>query len=415
MATISKTQPAQTYWRRTLAILFTAQMFTAVGFSSIVPFLPFYVADLGTNTGLSVEFLSGLVFSVQAFAMMIASPFWGALADRYGRKMMVERAMFGGAFTLLVMAFAQSAEQLVLLRGIQGLITGTIAASNALVASVVPRRRTGYAMGVLQVGLGAGVALGPLIGGAIADAFGYSAAFYMTAALLFSAGVLVWWGVRENFTPIQDVESRNISFIEEWRHVLNTAGIPTAYAMRFLSQLGRMMILPIAPLFIQTLMTNTSRLNTFTGLVVGVASATTTLSALFFGRLSDRIGHRRIVITSSAFAALFYFLQSGVASGWQLLFLQALVGIAMGGIIPTISALLADLTQTDEAGAVFGLDNSIISGGRSMAPLIGSAVAMAFNLRATFVATAVFFLITALLAAWRLPQVIKTQQVSPAD
>ena len=91
--------------------MFFAQMITAVGFSTIFPFLPLYVKDLGSNTGLSLELLAGLVYSGQAFAMMIASPFWGAIADRYGRKLMVERTMFGGSVILLMMAFVQTAEQ----------------------------------------------------------------------------------------------------------------------------------------------------------------------------------------------------------------------------------------------------------------------------------------------------------------
>ena len=167
-------------WQRTLYILFFAQLMVAVGFSSIFPFLPLYVEQLGSSTGLSIELLSGLVYSAQAFTMMLASPFWGALADRYGRKLMVERSMFGGAVTLLLMSFAASAEQLVVMRAIQGLITGTIAAANALLASVTPRKHIGYAMGLLQVGFGTGIAVGPLIGGAVADLFGYSVVFYLS-------------------------------------------------------------------------------------------------------------------------------------------------------------------------------------------------------------------------------------------
>ena len=178
-------------WQRTLYIMFASQFMVAVGFSSIFPFLPFYVEELGTNTNLSLEFLSGLVYSSQAFTMMIAAPVWGMLADRMGRKLMVERAMFGGSVLLLLMAFVQSAEHLVLLRAIQGMVTGTVAAANALVASEAPRKHMGYAMGLLQVGFGAGLAIGPLIGGSVADALGYSVTFYVTATLLFLAGVLV--------------------------------------------------------------------------------------------------------------------------------------------------------------------------------------------------------------------------------
>lgn len=390
-------------WQRMLYIMFIAQMCTSIGFSSIFPFLPLYVADLGTVTNLSVEFLAGAVFSAQAFSMMIASPIWGVIADRYGRKLMVERAMFGGAIILLLMAFVRSAEGLVVLRTIQGLITGTIAAANALIASVVPRQRIGYAMGLLQVGLGTGVALGPLIGGLIADAYGYNTTFYVTAAMLFISGLLVLFGVHEDFTPPTKTSQRP-SFTREWRAILARAGVPVTYSMRFLSQLGRMTIIPIAPLFIQTLLVDNSRLNTFTGLVIGVSSASTTLSAVYLGRLGDRLGHRRIVILSALAAALLYLIQTTVTAGWQLLLLQALVGVAMGGIIPAISALLANLTLSNESGAVYGLDNSIDAAGRTVAPLLGSAVAVAFSLRATFAATALLFLVTGIMALWRLPE-----------
>ena len=156
-------------WQRTLIVLFFSQMATAVGFSSIFPFLPLYVKSLGSSTGMSVELLAGLVFSAQAFTMMLAAPVWGRLADRYGRKLMIIRASFGGAIVLLMMAFVQTAEQLVALRALQGLISGIVAANSALLAAQVPRERMGYAMGTLQVGLGAGVAFGPLIGGIVAD------------------------------------------------------------------------------------------------------------------------------------------------------------------------------------------------------------------------------------------------------
>ena len=400
-------------WQRTLYIIFFAQLVTAVGFSSIFPFLPLYVESLGTVTNLSVEFLAGMVYSAQAFTMMIASPIWGALADRYGRKLMVERSMFGGSIIILLMAFVSSAEQLVFLRAIQGLITGTMAAASALVAATVPRQRLGFSMGLLQVGMGAGIALGPLIGGSIADAFGYNYAFYVTSALLLIAGVTVRLGVEEHFEPVDKLTSGWHSFVAEWRHVLSAPGIIMTYSMRFITQLGRMMIIPIAPLFIQTLLFDTTRLNTFIGLVVGAASATTTLTAVYLGRLGDRIGYRRILIVSSLAAAALYLPQSLVTAGWQLLVLQALVGVALGGIVPAISALLARYTRAGEEGAVYGLDNSINAGSRAVAPLLGAAVGYWFGLRATFVATAVLFLAAGLLAAWRLPRLGSLDEPHP--
>jgi DHA1 family multidrug resistance protein-like MFS transporter len=390
-------------WERTLAILFFAQLMVAVGFASIFPFLPLYVEQLGSTSGLSIEFLSGLVYSAQAFTMMLASPVWGALADRYGRKIMVERSMFGGVVVLLLMAFVTSAEQLVLLRAVQGLVTGTIAAASALLASVTPRQRMGFAMGLLQVGFGTGIAVGPLIGGAAADLYGYHPVFCLTAGMLFLAGVTVLFGVRENFDPERASSSRRTSVWREWRGLLAIPGVAITFVMRFLSSLGRMMIFPIIPLFIQGLMEDTTRLNTFTGLVLGAASIATTISSVFLGYLGDRWGYRRILILSAGALAGLYALQGFVTAGWQLLVLQALVGIAIGGVIPIISALLSNYVKVGGEGAAFGLDNSINAAGRSAAPLLGAVVATAWGYPATFIATGLVFLLATLLAVWRLP------------
>lgn len=400
-------------WHRTLYVMFLAQLITAVGFSSIFPFLPLYVESLGSTTGLSIELLAGLVFSGQAVTMMIASPIWGAISDRFGRKLMVERSLFGGAAVVFLMAFVHSAEQLVLLRMVQGLISGTVAATNALVASAAPRERTGYAMGILQTGLGTGVALGPILGGMLADAFGYNSAFYVTAGMLTFAGLLVVFFVHEDFQPLEALANHTMSFMGEWKKILSLTGVRVSYLLRFMSQLGRMFIVPIAPFFIATLIANPDRVNTITGLVVGIASATTTFSAVFLGRLGDRIGHRRILIFSSLLAALLYFPQSLVTTSTQLLILQACVGAALGGVIPSISALLANFTTSGEEGSAYGLDNSINASGRAVAPLIGSAISLYFGLRAVFTGTAILFLITTIIASTLLPREELSPEKSP--
>jgi DHA1 family multidrug resistance protein-like MFS transporter len=174
-------------WERTLYIMLFVQLVSTMGFSIIFPFFPLYVNELGTNTGLSLEFWAGMVFSSQGVTMMFASPIWGAIADKYGRKPMVVRATFGGAVLILLMGFVRSAEELTLVRALQGLVTGVVPAASALVAAAAPRDRTGYAMGVLQLGLWSGVAVGPLIGGFMADTWGFRSAFITTSVLLVLA------------------------------------------------------------------------------------------------------------------------------------------------------------------------------------------------------------------------------------
>ena len=399
-------KPPQTPWRKTLYIMVFCQVITSIGFSSIFPFLPLYVKSLGAVTSLGTDVLTGLVFSCQAITMMIASPIWGALADRWGRKLMVERAMFGGAVLLGLMAFVRSAEELVLLRTVQGLITGTIGAANALVAAMVPRERTGYAMGLLQVGLASGVGLGPIIGGAVADAFGYRAAFYVTSALLAVAGTIVAAGVKEHFVPSEWAGGRKPGFWKEWRHIFSAPGVLPTYALRFLDSLARMAFIPILPLFALELLSEAERVNSFTGLTIGSAATAAAVFSVVFGRLGDRTGQRRIVIACALAGFISFLLQAWAGSGWQVLLLQFLAGIAHGGIVTGVSALLARYTQCGEEGAVYGLDNSINSGARALAPMIGVSIAMWLGFRAVFGAISLLYLTAAMLALWGLPRAV---------
>jgi MFS transporter, DHA1 family, multidrug resistance protein len=387
-------------WRRTLLVTAIAQMCAMIGFSSVFPFLPLYVHELGSSLGIDEGMLAGLVYSGQAFTMMLASPVWGSLADRYGRKLMVERSMFGGALLLGLMAFVNSAEQLVILRMIQGMITGTIGAANALVAGVVPRQRMGYAMGLLQVAAGAGLAVGPLIGGATADAFGYNAAFYVTGAMLFVGGAVVLFGVREQFTPPLSPGKPGFGFLAECRGILTSPNVSATYAMRFINQLSRMIIIPVLPLLIITISDNASRANTLTGLVVGMASGAATVAGLTLGRIGDRVGHRKILAACSIGAGLLFLPQSLVTSPWQLLVLHTLAGAAAGGIVPAISALLASYTRPGQEGAVYGLDNSVGSGARALAPMLGVTIAALTGVRSVFAATGLVYLGAAAIALW---------------
>jgi MFS transporter, DHA1 family, multidrug resistance protein len=417
-------------WQRTLWIMFFAQICTAIGFSMIFPFLPLYVAELGTNTALSIEFWAGMVFSAQAFTMMLTGPVWGVLADRYGRKLMVQRAMFGGALLVFLMAFARTAEELTLIRMVQGAVTGVVSAANALVAASAPRDRTGFAMGVIQVGLWGGVALGPLMGGVLADMFGLRVPFIITAVMLSIAGVIVQIGIREEFNPEERAANRRKSFMSEWRHIFSMSGVLETYAIRFLSGLSRSMIVPILPLFVAALLASgtmtlhppvffdvfgaSAGVNTYTGLVIGIASATATGSAVYLGRLGDKIGHRRVLIGSALAAMLLYLPQAFVTDVWQLIALQGLTGIASGGIVAAPSALLARYTQPGEEGAVYGLDNSVVAAARAIAPLAGAGIAYLFGLRATLAAMSVVFLVVVVVGMLLLPrQEIAREKAQP--
>jgi DHA1 family multidrug resistance protein-like MFS transporter len=345
-----------------------------MGFSIIFPFLPLYLKEIGSTTGLGIEVLSGLVYSMTAVTMTIASPFWGTVADRYGRKMMVVRAGCGGAVVILLMGFVRNAEQLVFLRAIQGLITGVIAASSALVAAVIPREKTGYAMGLLQLGLWCGVSTGPLVGGILSDLIGFRATFVVTSIVLFLSGLSVWIWVEEPFERSKQVQVGRFGFLEDWRRILSNPHLDFTLALRFLGAIGLSALDPILPLFVLALATGPVRVATTTGLVVGAASAASTMTSVYLGRLGDRTGHARVALICGIGAAVFYVSHVFVGTLGQLSVLYALTGACVGGLLPTLSAMLAENSQRGDEGAVYGIDNSVTSAGRTIGPLLGGSL-----------------------------------------
>ena len=400
-------------WQRNLYVIWVAELVAIAGFSVTLPFLPYYVQELGVTDLEQVEIWSALLVTGQAVTMAIFAPIWGSLADRYGRKLMVERAMFGGAMLLGAMGLVRNVQQLAILRALQGCVTGTIPAATTLVASSVPRRRSGYALGLLQMAVYSGASVGPLLGGLVADAFGYRAAFWVTAALLFAAGLSVFFLVEERFEPSRQKEDSSAegpgpsgstglagvpaeSFRQGLALVLRSRALLVMFGIRLVMNFGSRIMGPMLPLFIQSLMPDGERVASVTGLITGVGAATAALGAVSLGRVGDRIGHRRILVACALGAAALYAPQFFVATPTELLILQGAVGVALGGILASVSATLANLAPEGRQGVVYGLDTSAVSVANAVAPMVGAAIAAGLGLRFIFVCTAGIFALAAL-------------------
>lgn len=388
-------------WKKTLFVITLAQFSAGLGFSFIVPFLPLYVKDLGSSSSLSIETLCGLVFSVQALTMAISAPFWGAAADRFGRKMMVMRTLLGGAVIFIFMAHAGSAEELVLLRAVQGAITGVMAAASALVASVTPKERLGYSFGVLQIGSWGGHAIGPVVGGIIADLFGYRYAFYLTAGLLAAASVGVWLISVDPFVRKKDSAEQGqapAAFWLDWKRIVLTPGILNILSCRFLLSAGRWISRPYLPLFVLMLLPNSPSIATYTGVLMGAKALSSTLSSVILGRYGDRWGHGRVALFSAVITCLAYFFQSMADDFTTLLLLALVLGTGLGGLITSLGALLVLKADTTDIGSVFGVDNSATAFGRMLGPMLGTVCVLFFSLRAAFVLSSLLFCLVAVMS-----------------
>jgi len=390
------------YWRRTLYTIWFTEFIAIAGFSFVLPFTPYYIQQLGVTDQQQVTLWTGTVSSATAFSLALMAPIWGMVADRYGRKLMVVRAALAGAVLLTMMGFVTSVQQLAVLRFLQGMFTGTIAAATALVAGVVPKQYSGVALGSLQTAVFLGVSLGPLVGGVMGDSLGYRPSFWITGALLFISGILVLVFVREDFSPTAGVAHSGWLDLQAVHLLFVTGGALLAiFAARIVLRTGTVILNPVLPLFVQSLLPAEARVATITGVITGVGAAGSALGSPLIGRWGDKWGHGRLLIISGLAAALFYLPQAFVPTAFWLVPWQLLSGFAVGGTLSTLTALLVQYSPAGREGVVIGLDSSAVGLANAIGPMLGASVAVELGLRAPFlVAAAVLGLGALIVVLW---------------
>jgi DHA1 family multidrug resistance protein-like MFS transporter len=139
---------------------------------------------------------------------------------------------------------------------------------------------------------------------------------------------------------------------------------------------------------------------TVAGIVLGSAGFTSAFAAAYLGRLGDRVGHRRVLTVSLLAVGLVYLPMAVVRDPWQLAALQALMGVAAGGLIPSANALVAHLTPVERRGAIFGLTAAISAVGGFIGPLLGALLATSLGFRSTFIAAGALMLAVAAMVIW---------------
>lgn len=341
-----------------------SQVISQAAFALALPFLPLYIHELGVMSPGRAALWAGVSSTASGLAMALLAPLWGRLADRFGRKAMVLRATFAGVFVVGAMGLVQGPSPLVLLRLLQGGLTGTISAANTLVASVVPEGKLGFSMGLMQTAVLVGVAGGPLLGGAVADSLGYRAAFGLTAALLLIAGALVLFGARERRRPIQKAAAPPVP---PDRRALRPVLVVT-----FLDQFANSIVGPVLPLFIGALAGGGRGTAGATGVVLGAFALSASVGALVAGRLADRLTPRTVLVACAGGAAMFAAGQALATSVLALGLLRAGMGLFIGGTIPAANVLLGQLTRPESRGAAFGLTASASALGFAAGPLVGA-------------------------------------------
>ncbi|MBU3829320.1 MAG: multidrug efflux MFS transporter [Candidatus Limosilactobacillus merdavium] len=374
-------------WKRNLRVLAVAVFIAGIAFSEVMPFLPLYISTLGHFSHQQLNMWAGLVFSGIYFVSAFVSPWWGKLADKKGRKLMILRASLGMSIVLAAMGLVTNVWQLFFLRMTQGFFAGFVSNSNALIATETPKEKSGQALGTMASSFTAGNLLGPFVGGALASIFSYRVAFFITGLLLLVAFFLSLFFVHEDdFKPVVRKD------LENTKGVIKALQYPQMIFGLLLTtliiQAANNSINPIVSLYVKQLMHNQGNVVFISGIIAALPGIATFLAASRFGAIGDRIGTHKVIIAGFIGATILFFLTAFVRNPIELGILRFLVGFTDACLFPQVQTLLTKNSSSMVTGRIFSWNQSAMYIGNIIGPLLGSTIAGISSYSMVFIVTA---------------------------
>lgn len=351
--------------------------------SCISPFLPLYISQLGVTDPDKVSFWSGIIFGVNFLTAFIFAPIWGKLADSHGRKIMVIRSGFGMAIITILMGVVTSPLQLLILRLLNGVVAGFIPACIALTSTITPKKSVGYSLGILQAFTVSGSICGPILGGMLADAFGFSLVFYLMGILLSLATLLVLFFVKEDFQ--KGVVKEKSSFVQDFKKIIEDKTMPALFIAATLIQLSTVGISPLVSVYVQELSPESKNLALLSGVTIAAMGISNMAASPYLGKLGDKIGAEKVLFYSVLFATVFMLPPAFVTNIWQLFFFMFAVGLSLGGMLPSVNSLIRLHAPDGMESRAYGYANSSIFLGNMLGPIIAGMFSTHYGIRSIFI------------------------------
>lgn len=387
-------QTEHRYWRRNLAVCVVGSFTTIVAMTLLLPYLPLYVEQLGVHDPAKITLWSGLTYAATFVTAGLTAPIWGRLGDRYGRKSMLVRASLGMAVVMSAIGLAQNEWQLLVLRLIVGLLGGYSSGSTILVAAQAPQQRRAWALGVLSSGIMAGNIAGPLLGGIAPELIGIRATFFGSGALIFVAFLGTVFLIKEDRRP--DPNGRAADTARPgWADVPNKSLVIALLGMSVILMLATLSVEPIVTVYVRDLVGSATGLSIISGVVFALSACGSIISAPWLGRLADRVGNLPVLAGCLTIAAVLLGLQAVAVNIWMFAALRFAMGLALGGLMPTVTAAIRASLPDRVVGRVLGYNVSAQYIGQVVGPILGGFVGGRLGVPAVFLSTGALALIGA--------------------
>ena len=343
-----------------MIVLFMSIFLVGIGFSIIMPVLPYYAESLGAS-----PFQLGLLITVYAICQFIFAPIWGNYSDRVGRKPVLLMGIFGFAVTFILFAYATQLWMLYLIRIAGGALScATMPTAMAYVGDSTSLEKRGSSMGMVGAAMGMGMIFGPAIGGLLSTiSLGFPFLLAGLLALVNSVGVLLL--LKESLRGDQRNSRKfeRVSLLQGLRSPL-----ALFFIVVFLASTGEAIHHGTFALFTEAKLGFTPRDIGWAFAAAGVASAL--VQGLLVGRLINRIGEEKTAITGIAVMGLSFALFIFTFDVPSSVIFMSVFAAGVGLIRPSISSAVSKRTEGGQ-GASMGVLQGYDSLGRAIGPSLG--------------------------------------------
>src|SRR5512139_597081 len=298
------TQAARTpeeAWSRNLTILLTAIFIEEIGWSLTAPFLPLYIRELGIGDPKEAALWAGLVMGTSLAISCAMTPVWAALADRFGSKLIVLRALVALAATNFAVGLVGNVEQILMVRLASAFFTGLVPLSYAIITSNAPQATLAQSVAHLQTVTIAAASLGPMIGGMMVDRIGVRPGYFYASALCVCGFLLVLLAFRNLPSPAAAPAAR--AHTRGLRAAI-LALLPLVVVLFLVQSIDRS-FQPLIPIYVDELGgAAAGGVGLWSGLTVSLAGAAMALAANAMAHLTRHVSPVKLLLIALAGGAL---------------------------------------------------------------------------------------------------------------
>lgn len=394
-------------------ILWIGVFFCSTAYSISIPFLPIYLhITLGIDQQLEVW--SGISFGITFLASALISPYWGSLADKYGRKPMLIRSGYSLAVLYILNYLVTDPYLFIVLRVFQGLLAGFVPASIALVATNTPDKHVGYALGVISTAGAAGGIIGPLVGGFVSHVWGNREAFLFSAGVVLVAALIATFFVKEVHTKRTGTRS-NVR--EDLRMAVANRPFVRVLGLTMMVTMSVMLLEPLLTVYVLQLGTSQKEAALSSGIIFASVGIATVLAAPRWGKIGSKVGFSKVLFFGLLGGGIGNLLQYFFTNLYGFGFLRFFYGLFFAAVYPAINAMIVKVTEADFRGRAFSLNQSATQLATMLGPVIGGLLGSLIPIRVVFIINGIALLLVALLIKSKtadVPSVKQEQQVAEA-